>query len=345
MLNKNPDYICTEKNYTREQSILKASLDSLDKAINVLKNRDELQIVNYSFGIKTTSTDCNSCDGGGYATIANVLNKTFYKHNVGVTPFETIELPDGSTYKSYYGWGSEHLFTQVELDALWESKRISDFEEKPSLEEFLIWCKKPLSLCSIGTYVCVKSRAKELGEESDDCGFCDGSGTIYAQNEIPKNILHLWVINKKTGMCFGIDVENIKDNEIQNSIKLLKSSQCIISEQFKMFLSNEVFENVTGNYNYWNGKINDSTSGWDQVCKYDTFNEFNSEWGEPNDLNELVSYHFTDNGLFLWMLHPRKGCSAHVCIKNITEEDKDGIKSQFKAAIDRVDLVFGNLDK
>ena len=54
------------------------------------------------------------------------------------------------------------------------------------------------------------------------------------------------------------------------------------------------------------------------------------KWGEfgweLDDLNELVAVWQEGKELFLWMLHPRKGCSQKLSFSDIEEKDLSGIR-------------------
>lgn len=75
--------------------------------------------------------------------------------------------------------------------------------------------------------------------------------------------------------------------------------------------------------------------------------KFEELWtGEPNwgldDLNELIGvrFGFDPHGqkierLYLWMAHPRKGCSRRITVNSITEEDLPGIRRYVQEAVER----------
>ena len=82
-------------------------------------------------------------------------------------------------------------------------------------------------------------------------------------------------------------------------------------------------------------------TGWDDPVEYETF----AEMFGPDKLNEVVNFYFEVTNeddadeatvsLQLWVLHPRKGCSAGVYIKTITQDALPAVFDFLAKAADR----------
>jgi hypothetical protein len=107
------------------------------------------------------------------------------------------------------------------------------------------------------------------------------------------------------------------------------------------------------NYTSWGPHENYMSgdgAGWSSPVFYDSWSMF--DFG-LDDLNELVNFYFEVEkpknvavlNLVLWYIHPRKGASRGVEVKNIQQSDLPNIIKHLKEARDRNFNRFSKLDK
>lgn len=97
----------------------------------------------------------------------------------------------------------------------------------------------------------------------------------------------------------------------------------------------------------------DSMTGagnWTSTLTYENWNSFYGEFhNADNDYNIIVNYYFENNLeenytlLNLWLLHPRKGASRGITIKNIEESDLQEIKIYLQDQFDNIKSIFQNV--
>jgi hypothetical protein len=91
-------------------------------------------------------------------------------------------------------------------------------------------------------------------------------------------------------------------------------------------------------------------TGWSSPLFYESWSMF--DFG-LDDLNEVVNFYFEIEkpdvvavlNLVLWIIHPRKGASRGVEVKNIQQSDLPNIIKYLKEARDRNHNRFSKLDK
>ena len=163
---------------------------------------DELnEVVNFYFEIDRKKHECTDCEGYGYNKDTNYLYKTWYG--------SLYDLPQ---------WSDK--LTQVEVDALWDAKRLYDFKEKPSPEEVNKKYKTGMGHDSLNCWICVEARAKSLGVYGK-CPSCSGRGHIFDEPKAHVNLV-LWFLHPRKGCSRGVEVRNISLEDLPEVIAYLK---------------------------------------------------------------------------------------------------------------------------
>lgn len=336
LLRKNPKYTSIENSYNQEQAIKNKTFEDLSELKTLLDENKNLQIVNYSYFINIPSDLCQSCNGSGYPPIANVFMQTFYSNYSTTESFKTIKNKDNKEEKSFYGWGSNLNFTESDFQALKEVDYNQDCE---TLEEYLLKANSKDNLfsrvSSTEAHFISVARGKQRGENDQYCPDCFGNQQVYLENEeIEKNI-HFWVINHNDGGCFGIDVCDMNEQDINETVDIIKDAKEKMIKQFT-HLKNKWCNSLSEHY--WRGEVNQSLFG-----EHDDFSSFYEAWDKPDDWNEFVAYYIEGDSIKLWALHPRKGYSTQVQIKQIKESEKVDFIEYVDEILKRINLLFGNI--
>ena len=139
------------------------------------------------------SQECKCCGGTGLNDATRKLDNDWYSFDNE----NRILLPNGRSYNDN-AWS--HHITEVEIKALIESSRLTDFtsvfipgkgwEKKipeyiPTPEEVNEWSKNGMGHDAINRWVCVKARAKHLGVYGK-CKICKGEGEIWQSEDVKK---------------------------------------------------------------------------------------------------------------------------------------------------------------
>lgn len=337
VLDKNPEYICGENNYFASQKQFSQEFYSLSELLSMLKSSPSFLPINYAFGVNEEDVSCYSCGGSGYSTVASMFDKTYYEHN---KPYdrdsEAMLDKDGNLIISKYGWGSRREFTESDFEALKEAGRVDD--DVTNFEEFKVWAKNPLSLCSSATYILVKHRSAPY-EESHYCSSCKGDGSLIMKANVDTPYgLYLWVTNLNDGNCGAWRAYNLTEEDIQTAVEFLEQVRDERSALFDLFIE-QGMELDTSDF-VWQGEyMNDS------FYSFDNFDEFTEEFGnEPDDYNEFVNFTIVDGELIFWAAHPRKGKSQAIMIKDVN--NIEAAKAFFVKMKERNnDVVYGNICK
>lgn len=171
------------------------------------------ELVHFYFFVERENHICPDCDGEGLNKATCELNRSWYD-------FE----------RTGKRWCDK--ITQDEVDALWESGRLtSTFKEKPTCEEVNKLQKEMSIHDAINRWICVKARAKRLGVYGD----CENKncvdGYIYDKEEATLS-LQMWFLHPRKGGSRGVILKNIQENEVQKVIDYLKIARDRNNERF-----------------------------------------------------------------------------------------------------------------
>lgn len=332
LLKKNPDYTGwgSFDDYMRgnygDEWLKPIILDSVSQ----LKPLDENnEVVNFYFELTRENHECEHCKGTGYNEKTKELSDAWY---------------------SYNSW--QNNLTQDEVDMLWEKGRLNlYFTEKPTAQQLNELSKKTFVHDCINQYLCLETRAKRLGIYGD-CPKCN-DGYVYDEPNA-KVSLQLWVIHPENGASQGVYVKTVKKEEVDTVIEYLKEAGKRLFDKFSK-LDKETSSNWVKNLLEKNNTI----TSWGNGCEYMLYEL--GGWNEPilldsvdelwklNDLNELVDFYFENDNeeyglsLQMWIIHPRKGASRGVALRNIKEKDVDIIIDYLNGAKERNSMRFEKL--
>lgn len=175
------------------------------------------EVVNFYFAVGRKDEECAVCEGSGYGPEAKQVSDDWYDF-------------DNTGRKWCYD------ITQDEVDALIESNRLFDFTHRvvdgkwkqndpliiPSAEEVNTWAQKGMGHDSINKWVCVRARCNRLGYEIN-CPVCKGEGRLHIEPKAYASLI-LWVIHPRKGACKGIEINNIKEDELPEIFNFLKEA-------------------------------------------------------------------------------------------------------------------------
>lgn len=333
ILLKNPSYHSLENNYTKEQQKRNLNFKSFKETMKHLNENQNLDVVNFCYFIDAKVKSCKHCSGTGESK----HSKDFSEEVSGKVNFY---YPEGESIdKDKYSIMDGNIVEIKNSDFL----AVLEHQENRGAKNLQEYVKELNSttfkfLTSSEIFFIGKNRANEF-EEDVLCAHCKGKGFFYL-NENPNEFIHLWVIDKDNGCCFGIDSSLIDKNEIEESVLLLKKSSL---DLFNLFSD---FKNNTNTYKLkkWNGIVNTDTRFF---SSFNSFRSFLSDWQEPNALNEFINYSLVDNLLSFWVIHPNKGFSIQIKIDiNLNDIDEQKLIDEYiTTIIDRNKIVFSNIEK
>lgn len=172
------------------------------------------ECVNFYFFLKRESEECKCRDG--YHKEARNIVDGFYAHSS----------------RTGIGWNDK--ITQDEVEALWKEDRLYGYKEMPTCEEVNERQNKPemglFGHDAINRCVLIRQRCARLGLKLL-CEECEGRGYVYTQQECNVGIM-LWMIHPRKGCSRGIEVLNIKQEEIQSVEDWLKIAKERNSNRF-----------------------------------------------------------------------------------------------------------------
>lgn len=144
---------------------------------------DELnELVNFHFQIERDGHKCEACGGSAENPETHQLSEDWYDFD-----------------RTGRKWSDK--ITQVEVDALWEAKRLRDFAEKPTPEQVNAWeDSQGFGHDAINRWICVEARAKHLGVYGS-CAHCV-DGVVFTA-DAPHVELVAWVIHPRKGASRG----------------------------------------------------------------------------------------------------------------------------------------------
>lgn len=192
---------------------------------------DYNECVNFYFDVERESKDCGACKGGGLNPATQAIDNDFY---------------NGPAWRE--------SITEDEVAALVEAKRIGcefDCEKKewvlagPTPTAALIneinrvgqnqvGARSPLGVVShdsVNRYILVKTRATRLGVYGL-CPACEGHGHVYTKPQASVNLV-LWMLVPRKGCSRGVEVKNIKEEELPEIFAWLREAAQRNAARFK----------------------------------------------------------------------------------------------------------------
>lgn len=221
---------------------------------------------------------------------------------------------------------------------------------------------------AINRWICVETRCRRLGVWGH-CDACDGDGYIPVDLHGRLQLV-LWIVNPETGQNYGLEVDNIEEDELPSVFDFLEGMR----DRLVARLDTEAMGVTDPSGWVEPGSALSSRSGWGEASTYKSWElfcwpthykygdadqghrvpkdhpKFEELWkGEPawglDDLNELIGVRFEPNPrgpsegrLHLWIAHPRKGCSRRVTIEEVRAEDMADVKKYIEGGRERAKL-------
>lgn len=255
MLKKNPsynhwgnfeDYMCKDGSGWDSRM----NVDTVDEGLWGLDEYNEL--VNFYFEVKRESKQCECCEGKGLNAETKKLSDDWYS-------FDKVKWIYTSSNKRYNEFAWQYHLTEIEIEALCKSGRLSDLMDKwykydkdsnewsykdsetkewvvcdepnyPSPEVVNAWALNGFGHDSINQWVAVEARARHLGVYGL-CSECNGKGHIFTEDKA-KLSLQLWVLHPRKGCSRGVYINEVKENEVEKVITHLKDARDRNNERF-----------------------------------------------------------------------------------------------------------------
>lgn len=181
------------------------------------------ECVHFYFYAERDSKTCEACDGSGHNPETKAIADGFYAHS----------SPTGR------GWND--AITQDEVEALQEQGRLRKWINGA-------WTRVPLSAAEVNAanrrggmladlghdginrWILIETRAKRLGVFGD-CATCKGKGHVYTADAARLGIV-LWLLHPRKGCSRGVDVRNIRRDELPQVRKYLTDAAQRNAERF-----------------------------------------------------------------------------------------------------------------
>lgn len=171
------------------------------------------EVVNFYFYAQRDSRECDACAGSGLNPETKRISDGFYAHS----------SPTG------VGWNDQ--ITQDEVQALVDAQRLVNFTHTfevgkgwqwkeprvvPTAEEVNAANHRPSILHghdAINRWILVETRAKRLGVYGK-CAVCDGHGAVFTVDAARLGLI-LWVLHPRKGCSRGVDIKNIRRDDLE----------------------------------------------------------------------------------------------------------------------------------
>lgn len=190
---------------------------------------DELnEVVNFYFYAERDAKKCAACDGSGHNAATKLIADTFYEHSSPTGEF----------------WSDK--ITQDEADALVAHSRLHDLTSvfvagdgwkkkdapNPTAEEVNTWQRgRGIGHDAINRWILVETRAKRLGVYGS-CETCDGEGHLFTADHARLGLV-LWVLHPRKGCSRGVDVKNVREDELPAVFAYLAEAAQRNADRFK----------------------------------------------------------------------------------------------------------------
>lgn len=174
------------------------------------------ECANFYFYVERDSVACEACGQSGLNPESHRISEDFYAHH----------LPHNSAAWRAARWCDR--ITQDEVDALIAAGRLMDFthsfvpgkgwqsdpsKPRPTADDVNRWeSGRELGHDAINRWILVETRCKRLGVWGK-CEACHGNGYVYT-SETARLGLVLWMLHPRKGASRGVDVKNIRHEEI-----------------------------------------------------------------------------------------------------------------------------------
>lgn len=186
-------------------------------------NLDELnECVNFYFSVNRENKECEVCKGDGYHKNARYVVDGFYQHS------------------SHDGLFWHDKITQDEVQALVDAGRLRDFTHGkpegyvPTAAEVNQAERHPrrgfIGHDGINRSIIIRTRLNRLGIPVE-CDNCDGNGYVYTSDK-PHVSLTLWMLHPRKGCSRGVEVNNIKQEDLPKVYAWLNKARERNNERF-----------------------------------------------------------------------------------------------------------------
>jgi hypothetical protein len=230
-LGVNPDYVCwgPGEDYMASEGADKGWSGGVShetwKDFEPWKLDDLNECVNFYFYVHRDSKDCAACGQSGYNRATRKISDNFYAHE-GDSDDRWVDK-----------------ITQDEVDALLKEGRLMGFNTHTwdtDRKEYVRNESVPLPTAeqvnaqnrpgakgfsrhdAINRMILIETRAKRLGVYGH-CADCAGKGYIYT-SAIPRLGLVLWFIHPRKGASRGVDVKNIRQEDLDTAKAYLRDA-------------------------------------------------------------------------------------------------------------------------
>lgn len=200
------DYMLVEGENWNSKVIKESWEDFRDWKLN-----DYNECVNFYFELARKAADCDC--GDGYAPEARMVVDSYYSH------------------RSPTGIGWKDKITQDEYEALVQAGRINykviDLEEKELLtREEVNEQNSPgargMGHDGINQHILIEARLKRMGLPLV-CPICNGKAYNYVEDFATVNLI-IWMIHPRKGASRGIEIKNIKQNNLEEVFSYLREA-------------------------------------------------------------------------------------------------------------------------
>lgn len=194
---------------------------------------DELnEVVNFYFYAQRDSQNCAACGGSGSNPATKLIADTFYEHSSPTGEF----------------WNDK--ITQDEVDALVEHHRLHDLTSvfvagegwkkkdgpNPTAAEVNAWQRgRGMGHDGINRWILIETRARRLGVYGK-CEACEGHGGVFTADSARLGLV-LWVLHPRKGCSRGVDIRNIREDELPAVFSYLSEAAQRNADRFKGIVS------------------------------------------------------------------------------------------------------------
>jgi len=184
------------------------------------------ELVNFYFHIERESQECKACDCSGYNPETKKLYDDFYDFNRtgsrwidNITQDEVEALQDAGRLRKW----DENLRQWVRFEGL-TAEMVNESNKDNSTNRVLSGHD------AINQCILVETRAKRLGVWGQ-CKYCEGRGYIYLE-PMARLKLTLWFLHPRKGCSRGVEIQDIKENQLPEVYGYLREAAERNAERF-----------------------------------------------------------------------------------------------------------------
>jgi hypothetical protein len=358
------------------------------------------EIVNWYFSLERQQNECRDCERSGLNQATKEISDHWYNHlhptgdgwSHDLTQDEVDALQEfgrlGGLSVMHTLEELERLVTagkikRAEAVARWEARdctkdlvrdngdilnRTVRWRDQVPAEEVNAAYRQGIGHDGINHGICVEVRAKRLGVYGL-CPTCEGKGQIAVETRGRLAVV-LWVVNPRTGQNYGVEILNIREDELPEVYEFVLSCGQRLADRLDLpdLHSFGDISNVARIESAWTqpGSCLDGDprypESWRAPIEQASWKEMRlvRDWhGKPvppedprhaklgpswelDCYNELIGIDFEPNQrghhpgrLHFWMAHPRKGSSRRLTLSSYDEADLPDIVAWVRGARER----------